>query len=249
MTSRLAFSLIELLTVVAIVAVLAGMLLPALSVVKRAAKSQECAGNMHQLAMAISTYTADWNGLFRCYNYNYGVSEDPWTVLLYYQGYVEADSIKILSCPAWGGRYVNPALTHWLGYGFRTNTASSNNGLCFTIPSPKSWSASFEQDFRIDRSPKASSYGLITDTCGTDPADSTSFGLQFYSWSISSNCNGISSCMMHFRHSAKANVMFADGHVEGVNSAQVVNLITTEYANPTLNIWGADANGKGINLN
>ncbi len=59
---RRAFTLVELLLVITIIAVLAGLLLPALSSAKANAKQVGCLGNLRQLEVAFQMYTADNRG-------------------------------------------------------------------------------------------------------------------------------------------------------------------------------------------
>lgn len=57
-----AFSLVELLVVVAIIAILMGIMLPALNKAKEMAKSMVCLSNLKQLGLAANNYVLDYNG-------------------------------------------------------------------------------------------------------------------------------------------------------------------------------------------
>ncbi len=63
-----AFTLIELLVVISIIAVLAGMLLPAVSMVKAQAGRMTCANQIRQLGIGIGQYAADQEGRFPAHN-------------------------------------------------------------------------------------------------------------------------------------------------------------------------------------
>ena len=54
--SRKGFTLIELLVVMAIVGILAGMLFPAISMIKKSGRKAQCANNLRQLGMGIIQY-------------------------------------------------------------------------------------------------------------------------------------------------------------------------------------------------
>ena len=61
---RTGFTLVELLVVVAIIAILIGLLLPALAGGRKATRDVQCANNMRQLCTALVTYALNNRGRF-----------------------------------------------------------------------------------------------------------------------------------------------------------------------------------------
>lgn len=125
-----AFTLIELLMVVAIVALLVALVLPALSEARAAARSVRCAANLQQLHVTFACYENDNDDrLPRIRDYDYGVvtpaynQEDQmpgtWVNLFLARNYLAgprsaAGLPEVLRCPDGIGRLAEDA--SWIGY-------------------------------------------------------------------------------------------------------------------------------------
>jgi len=76
-----AFTLIELLTVIGIIALLMGLLLPSLSAAREQARTVLCRANLKQLGLALRMYLNDFNGNMPSaepYPGSYGKSSQHW---------------------------------------------------------------------------------------------------------------------------------------------------------------------------
>lgn len=96
------FTLIELLMVIAVIAILAALLLPALSKVKQSALSAQCISNEKQIFLGISMYANDYNEHLPL-RQNFGDSNYAWFMHLSkvrgkQLGYYT--DVKIFLCPA-----------------------------------------------------------------------------------------------------------------------------------------------------
>jgi len=90
------FTLIELLTVIAIIAILAGLLLPAIQNARVRAKTTACLSNQKQVSAFISAYMNEENQYFMSTS---GTSDwDVWGYTLHRRNL--ANDVKVLRCPA-----------------------------------------------------------------------------------------------------------------------------------------------------
>jgi prepilin-type N-terminal cleavage/methylation domain-containing protein len=105
---RAAFTLVELLVVVAIIAVLASVLLPALSAARRRGIEAVCLSNLRQIGILFAYYAEDQNGMYPAAQDPVHVDPSYWLwmgrgfrgVLEPYLGRVSEARPSILWCPA-----------------------------------------------------------------------------------------------------------------------------------------------------
>lgn len=91
------FTLIELLFVIAIIAILAALLLPALSRAKEAGRSVTCKNNLRQMGLGFSFYSDTYGGYFPSGRFNYFEQGYHWSAIPIKMG---GTTINGMICPS-----------------------------------------------------------------------------------------------------------------------------------------------------
>lgn len=227
---RRAFTLIELLVVASIIAILASLLLPAITLVKEAARSVRCKSALRQIYMGTMAYSQDNEGYLVPARDWSGTS---WTnkVFDYVEGWkndqgpantanVATGSI-MFGCPSWRFHplYGTYSIGNSTGYGMNPFPLSQNT-TDYTMPNATAIDlvsgASRPQCARLvlaSQVTHASQRGFIFDMW-----DTMTFTLNGVSWNPNPNY-----LIARHRGYENTNLVFHDGRVDGLNFMRIFN--------------------------
>lgn len=213
MQGKKLFTLVELLIVIAIIAILASMLLPALKRARAKAKEISCASNLSQIMKGISMYANDWDAWMPISTADGGNMNNWKLEISEYMG-VAASSISdyeplntgVFHCPSFNPPDDVP-MSNWSGYGWNCSFSSSVRAFGYSDASD-----SWRTRMRI------SSVTMPSETivCG-DTTDWLSGATNYwdYSYMVNPSINGASFApnpVIGNRHSGGINAAWADGH-------------------------------------
>jgi prepilin-type N-terminal cleavage/methylation domain-containing protein/prepilin-type processing-associated H-X9-DG protein len=110
-TKLRAFTLIELLTVIAIIGILAAIIIPTVGAVREAARTAQCGSNLRQTTMAFLVMVNENNGNYVGRSGGTATPDGPkiWTADLPALGYIgikaqstaNTEAIEVFYCPTW----------------------------------------------------------------------------------------------------------------------------------------------------
>ncbi len=239
---RSAFTLVELLVVIAIIAILIAILLPVLAGVKRRAQSTGCASNVRQIYMALAIFASDNKGhLPRSYFVNELSSN---TTLVKYTGWLQKQSgatghidlddgkgalwpylkgkntrEKVMKCPGDEGEWI---AGHPINANFPRNVSYSLNQFIY-----RDAGGPPRLGLQIERVRESSSKILINEELA--PNDSWCI-IGFSSDDHPSGRHGSSMSSAYrqvpnsteYRTKGRGNFGFFDGHVEALAPSQIL---------------------------
>lgn len=231
------FTLIELLVVVSIIAILAAMLLPAIGLVRDAARGQVCASNLRQIGTMVLAYSQDWDGLLvptvralpgwpkiKVFDYNWRGSLELWSDgdmgVLHGSG----GRAKFMGCPVQQKRH--PQLSTMTGYA--TYGANSQLSAC------KETNLNSYVPCREAGTP-INAIGRTSQVCFVGEGVPSYFSNLFQP-SLSPNSAGN---YPEAAHRGSSTILYLDGHVGMVSKENVIAYSNTNQWNNVAN-YGSD---------
>ena len=216
------FSLIELLITISVIAILAALLLPALSKARGKARDILCSGNLKQLSSYMFLYVEQNNDVIPAVVSNAGEPSGKWQDMLYGltapgEKFVDQYYLlkinsttwypknKVFACPASGPCNIQESSRH---YGINNSGAIYSDGKAYQFGFASHKKGTYDMKLGRIKSPSRRAAMFDIDRWATwcDPC------AQSYGTLRQSGDSGVA--VWRHRNGSGLNVSFADGHVE-----------------------------------
>ncbi len=258
------FTLIELLVVISIIAILASLLLPGLSRAKATANSVKCKSNLHQMGIGLTLYVADF-GVYPRGSFGMVEVTRSWQASLREycgepgrwrsdNGYIVFEKTGIFRCPGvrrfrgsnlnWteGVSYENYGFNEHYGYNeFGSTLWGSIDGLAGDEPGVNDQTKRLTQAVREERVKVPSDMVALGDGLFGFGSKLPEFigrlsalGRDYYGLGIPDPKEETKRSRQ--RHNDRSNVVFCDGHVEGIR----LDTLYRDTSDRALRRWNRD---------
>lgn len=232
MSRRTGFTLVELLVVIAVIALLLGLLIPAVQAARESARTANCASNMRQVGLAISRYCDTHHE--RWPETTHTVEADPVTGL-YTKSWIytiapymeNVDAIRICPSDLAGDLRLRGKGTSYTMNGWLSKEARPPFGNRRKVSAMSKTIVAFELSEKKDPGAMKTQ----------NPADIDVFNdhVHSFDWFDQSNINHhrvftyISNEVAVDRHGGTSHYLYGDGHVELISQEQINEWTEAEF--------------------